>query len=298
MSKHEPINGRSSVGSNNNSKNTEESESCPLNSTDESEAYYYDSQVPKKQNKKSNLNVLNYGSSSSSPKSSDSSEESDYSFSSEGETFYYGKRTNALSREDRMRLSGRFTPDCELLSLTEQVKNKRPRKSRLDLSKEELEVRNSETARKRKAQAHMRAEEAKINTIHKLLRRQTNNKNTLSARSAYSSNKSNQVHPSTSIHYVMNKNETTLSIPSSHLSEAAALLTQQTSSHLTERSPSLQVCSVAGCSKKKLYQHSATGKLSCSYEHYKLLLSQFRSASNGVSNGANAPSSPSSARST
>lgn len=271
---------KSSDGNSSNSSNygynNEDSSSSSMSGTDESEEYYVESKVSKLRNKRHNPNTKDQDTSSSSSSTFDGVEDGgDNLYNSDRDDSLYENRANGLSRMDRMRLSGRLAPDEEFQSLSEQAWTKRSRKDKLNLSKEELELRRSETARKRKAQAHMKAEEAKMNTIHKLLRRQASSKNSnnnsSAARSVVPSKDYSPPSESlVSIRYVISNNNFTFSIPEMLVSKAMSVLSQKTLPE--QKPPTVKVCDFKGCSYTKKYRNNRNGLYSCGIEHYKLLL--------------------------
>lgn len=176
----------------------------------------------------------------------------------------YTENPIPLSRADRMRLSGRSTPDSGYAALQEMPVN-RHRKRKETLSKEEIALRRSETARRRKAQAHMKAEEAKINTIHKLLRRQASRKST--APKEYPEPRTHKQSAPLAVRYLYSKSGSFLSIPLASL-ERTNLSFGITSQ---DRYPEPQRCSLDGCDADKIYKHPSSGARACCLEHYKIV---------------------------
>ncbi|KNC96951.1 uncharacterized protein SPPG_07771 [Spizellomyces punctatus DAOM BR117] len=180
--------------------------------------------------------------------------DSDSSLGSEGPT--PSKRMTARQRAMIARDTGETDePSYEL-------PDERPSRRKI-FTAEEIALRKSETARRRKHQADAKAEEAKINTIQKLLRKQATKKRSKDEEQGADDA---PIRP-TEIHYVQTPHSSTLSFPFATLQTNPDLLVP----HKAHTYPQPRLCSITGCTLPKKYRHSRSGKDVCGMEHYKMV---------------------------
>jgi len=147
----------------------------------------------------------------------------------------------------------------ELLELKEESKKRH-------FTAEELALRRSETARRRKHQSQQKAEQDKLETINRLLKKQANKKSRAEQKEYAEENNDDSSSP-TAIRYTMKSNgEATLSFP-----EACTYLIENFK-QVINYPPDRPICMADGCSRTKKYCHPVSGKISCSWEHYQQLL--------------------------
>ncbi|KAI8909936.1 hypothetical protein DFJ77DRAFT_111458 [Powellomyces hirtus] len=130
-------------------------------------------------------------------------------------------------------------------------------------TEEEMALRKSETARRRKHQAHARAEEAKHATIQKLLTKQVNKKKT---KDEDTSPMKEDVDP-TQIRYIQTSQMSTLSFPQ-HLLDSEPFLLAPAGGNAEY--PLQKLCSIPGCSKPKKYRHISAEMDVCGMNHFRV----------------------------
>ncbi|KAI8388705.1 PAPA-1-like conserved region-domain-containing protein [Radiomyces spectabilis] len=137
------------------------------------------------------------------------------------------------------------------------------------LTEEEEALRRSEVARRRKNQSIQRAEKDKEDTINRLLKKQASKSKRVIKDDGEDKEGqaagTKQQEDRTRLHYVNNKEGSSLSIPMSH-----------TIQEVFGNQPKPQVkgearCEVEACNNLKKYVTKKTGKKVCSLEHYRLV---------------------------
>lgn len=170
--------------------------------------------------------------------------------------------TSAINRNLTKRQKAKYLDEHEeeLLELKEESRKKH-------FTAEELALRRSETARRRKHQSQQKAEKDKLETINRLLKKQANKKSRADQKMENNEESGEKVSPPTEIRYILKPNgEASLSFPEEFVHLIDNL--KQTANYPAEK----QGCMVEGCGLSKKYCHPDTRKISCSWEHYKQLL--------------------------
>ncbi|ORY00570.1 PAPA-1-domain-containing protein, partial [Basidiobolus meristosporus CBS 931.73] len=157
-----------------------------------------------------------------------------------------------LTSRQRAKVDDEF--QVELLELPTETKKK-------NLTAEELALKRSETARRRKNQSERRAEQDKMDTINKLLKKQASRR-TKKDDDEQDQKDQERIVP-TKICYLQNKDGVTISFPV----DANPIEGQK----FTGYPPALPKCSIPGCDNVKKYRHPKLQKDICSLEHYRLL---------------------------
>lgn len=125
-------------------------------------------------------------------------------------------------------------------------------------TEEEMQLRKSETARKRKNQAEQRLEDQKTDTINRLLKKQATRRTAKDNEDEIASNAPEA--PLNQIHYQARGDQSLLSFPADYV-----LLQVQASPEPKSRS----TCEATSCSKPMIYRSPKTGKAACSMQHLK-----------------------------
>ncbi|CAG8489941.1 16746_t:CDS:2 [Dentiscutata heterogama] len=162
-----------------------------------------------------------------------------------------------LTKRQRAKLDDNY--DSDLLQLPMEPMKKK------QLTEEEMLLKKSEIARRRKHQSIQRAEQDKMDTINRLLKKQASKKRSKDQDETDSINKDdNGTNPQTPVafHYVTNKDGCTLSIP--HDVEMPIQFSKG-----PNYPPPIPLCSVSGCTLPKKYRCVNTLKYACSMEHLK-----------------------------
>ncbi|CAH1764330.1 8905_t:CDS:2 [Entrophospora sp. SA101] len=138
-------------------------------------------------------------------------------------------------------------------------------------SKEEIALKKSEIARKRKHQSIQRAEQDKMDTINRLLKKQATRKRKADQDENDSASNTTAsatlTLPSNSIHYVKSVDGSTLSIP---IGVEIPIKFEKGPKY----PPPIPSCSLSGCDKPKKYRNvKKFEEFACSMEHLKLLSS-------------------------
>ncbi|RIB14097.1 PAPA-1-like conserved region-domain-containing protein [Gigaspora rosea] len=162
-----------------------------------------------------------------------------------------------LTKRQRAKLDDNY--DSDLLQLPMEPMKKK------QLTEEEMLLKKSEIARRRKHQSIQRAEQDKMDTINRLLKKQASKKRSKDQDETDSINKDdNSTNSQTPVafHYVTNKDGCTLSVP--HDIEIPIQFSKG-----PNYPPPIPLCSVSGCTRPKKYRGVNTLKYACSMEHLK-----------------------------
>ncbi|CAG8584365.1 12762_t:CDS:2 [Acaulospora morrowiae] len=166
-----------------------------------------------------------------------------------------------LTKRQRAKLDDSYEQD--LLQLPMEPMRKK------QLTEEEIQLKKSEIARRRKHQSIQRAEEDKMNIINRLLRKQTSKKRTKDQDdndSVHNDNGSGSNTPSV-FHYVTNQKGCSLSVP------RGVKIPIEFSKGPTYPPP-IPMCSFSGCQLPKKYRSTKTLEFACSMEHLKKIDAQ------------------------
>ncbi|CAG8467619.1 5220_t:CDS:2 [Ambispora gerdemannii] len=165
-----------------------------------------------------------------------------------------------LTKRQRAKLNEEYQHD--LLELPMEPTRKK------HLTEEEIALRKSETARRRKHQSIQRAEQDKMDTINRLLKKQ-NTKRRSKEQEDTDLNQENQkdggVRKSlvtNTFHYVNNREGSTLSAP---IGVSIPIPFDQGPNY----PPPIPLCSQPGCKNLKKYRSVKNYKYACSMEHLK-----------------------------
>ncbi|KAI8086327.1 PAPA-1-like conserved region-domain-containing protein [Halteromyces radiatus] len=141
------------------------------------------------------------------------------------------------------------------------------------LTEEEAALRKSEVARRRKNQSIQRAEKDKQDTINRLLKKQAskskkNIKDDGTTDDQTPADRLQQLQDPHRIHYVQNQQGSTLNIPEKYTIDQVFA---QDQNHTNKDNSRITQCQVEGCQGARKYVAKNTGKVACSYDHYKLV---------------------------
>lgn len=148
---------------------------------------------------------------------------------------------------------------------TEELQELKEESRKKHLTEEELALRRSETARKRKHQSQQKAEKDKIETINRLLKKQASKKSRADQQKESHQDLERPASPPKFIRYISSSGGSTLSFPE----EALHLLEEF--KQVANYPPTKPLCMVENCNKPTKYRHPKTQKVSCSLDHYRLL---------------------------
>ncbi|GBB91936.1 hypothetical protein RclHR1_01940013 [Rhizophagus clarus] len=138
------------------------------------------------------------------------------------------------------------------------------------MTEEEIALKKSEIARRRKHQSIQRAEQDKMDTINRLLKKQTTKrrpKDQEDTDSVHNDSNSSSVLPPSSFHYVNNAEGATLSIPTGV--EVPIRFEKG-----PKYPPPVPNCAFPGCNVPKRYRSVKTFEYACSMDHLHKLESK------------------------
>ncbi|KAJ9074869.1 INO80 complex subunit B [Entomophthora muscae] len=152
---------------------------------------------------------------------------------------------------------------------TEELQELKEESRKKHFTAEELALRRSETARRRKHQSQQKAEKDKLETINRLLKKQANKKSRADQQRENLHDPEMPTSPPKYIRYIASSNgESTLSFP-----EEYTYLVDEFKKEAVVPIPR-PVCMAENCNLPKKYCHPKTLKVSCSLDHYRLLEAQ------------------------
>ncbi|KAJ3043082.1 INO80 complex subunit B [Rhizophlyctis rosea] len=195
------------------------------------------------------------------------SESEDESLGSEGEV-----ASLRMTARQRALATGEDTRDSNLELPDERASKKK------HLTAEEMALRRSETARRRKNQADQKAEDDKLATIAKLLKKQASKRRTKETDAQGEEELPDRIRYVQRVRSIANVDtqEGETHKPSDTVFEAMLAFPAGVDVVLARVSkplscPAPRLCAVAGCKNIKRYNHSKSGQPCCSLEHYRLL---------------------------
>ncbi|CAG8457124.1 5851_t:CDS:2 [Paraglomus occultum] len=170
-----------------------------------------------------------------------------------------------MTKRQRAKLNENYQPDLLQLPMAESTRKKH-------LTEEEIALRKSEIARRRKHQSIQRAEQDKMDTINRLLKKQNTKRRSKDQddidNQEGQSNTARKLPPPpplpTSYRYINSKEGSLLSIPIGY--ECPIPFIKE-----IRYPPPIPPCSVPGCSNPKKYRSAKTHENACSMEHLKLI---------------------------
>ncbi|RHZ76892.1 hypothetical protein Glove_187g95 [Diversispora epigaea] len=166
--------------------------------------------------------------------------------------------SRVLTKRQRAKLNENYEQDLLQLPM-EPMKKKQ-------LTEEEIQLKKSEIARRRKHQSIQRAEQDKMDTINRLLKKQASKKRSKDQDDNDSvhnhENGSSMNIPSCVYHYVQDVQGCSLSIP-----EGINMPIKFEKG--PKYPPPVPLCSISGCNNPKKYRSTKTLEFACSMEHLK-----------------------------
>ncbi|EXX55233.1 Ies2p [Rhizophagus irregularis DAOM 197198w] len=167
-----------------------------------------------------------------------------------------------LTKRQRAKLNENYQQDLLQLPM-EPMKKKH-------MTEEEIALKKSEIARRRKHQSIQRAEQDKMDTINRLLKKQTTKRRTKDQEdtdSVHNDTNSSSILPPSSFHYVNNAEGATLSIP-------AGVEIPIRFGKGPKYPPPIPDCAFPGCNVPKKYRSVKTFEYACSMDHLHKLESR------------------------